>query len=148
MVSSAVTIVFVCWEIHKGKHMPDSCNKLAGKKMDECLLPPVPFRARALRTGSEQSHLHSPMLARAMTHPTLVCISQKTHFFQSLEMHFKREVQMFTLFFLPRYFHHLFHAFSLWCLREWKWELFGNFHNLWSPKAGRRNGNEDCCNLM
>lgn len=150
MVSSAATVVFVCWEIHKGKYMPVSCNKLAGKKMDECLWTPVPFQPIALRTRrSEGSHLHSLMLARGTTNPSLVCASQKTHFFQSPEMHFKIEVEMFALLCLPRYFHHLFHAFTLWCLRKWKQGFFGNFHNLWYPKAGRRrNGNENCSNFM
>lgn len=36
--------------------------------------------------------------------------------FHSLEMHFKIEVQIFTLLPLPHYFQHLFHAFRLWCL--------------------------------
>lgn len=44
MVYSAVTTAFVCWEIHKGKYMPVSRNKLAGKKngwvfMNSCGFP-------------------------------------------------------------------------------------------------------------
>lgn len=150
MVSSTVTIVFVCWEIHKGKYMPVSCNKLAGKKMDECLWTPVPFQAIALRTLEKWVITPAlPHVSQGNDTPKSGLHKPEDTFFQSLEMHFKIAVQMFTLLCLPHYFHQVFHAFSLWCLRKWKQDFFGNFCNLWYLKAGRRrNGDEDCSNLM
>lgn len=44
-------------------------------------------------------------------------------YFQSSEMHFETEVQIFTLLCLPHYFPHLFRAFSLWCFRKGKISL-------------------------
>lgn len=85
MASSSLPIVSVCWEIHKGTYMPESCSKLAGKKMDGRLWA-VPFQATAPRTKrNSQSHLHSLMLARERTHPGLVCMSQKAHIFSLLK---------------------------------------------------------------
>lgn len=53
--------------------------------MDGCLWA-VPFQAMTPRTKrNSQSHLHSLMLARERTHPGLVCMSQKAHFFSLLK---------------------------------------------------------------
>lgn len=117
------SLAFFYWKIHKGKYMPVSCNKLLGKKwmsVYELVCLSQPWGQGEVK----HSHLHSLMLARATTHPGLVCTGQKTQFYRVLKCNLGSKCKC-SLLCMSYYFHQLFHAFSPWCVTKWMQDFFG-----------------------
>lgn len=89
------SLAFVYWKIHKGKYMPVSCNKLLGKKMNECLWTCVSFPAMRTRR-SEALTPALPHVGQGNNSPRLGLHRPEDTVLQGLEMQFRLKVQMFT----------------------------------------------------